>query len=228
MPTVFIVGTITIFLTRYTFYFTHPHYFVNNTPSISRTGAFAPSGDVLMVGLCFVSLLGLISWSIALLSKLEVTPKTDRLGLSLAWSATIFAWLAEVFLALLAIIDSTWNGPLHESFSIIFFLTQIISFFLETLWLYHSRRRGIGLEPELYKRGSQKIAVTYFVSFLATIMLILYLTDKSNVIVDESLIDLFFVILEYTVSTLCFAYPLFQRRELIVAWAKYDQIPEKS
>jgi len=223
MPAVFVIGTSTLFLSRLVFYHTHPHYFVDNSPTISRTAAFAPAGDVFMVGMCMVTILGYLSWGLALRSNLAPERSRDRVGCRLAWAATIVAWLAVSFLALLAIVDSNWNGKLHELFSVLFFFLQMTAFLLEAVWLKRSRRLGLVASSRAHAMGSQRTAVSLVVAGLSVILLILYLTNKSQLVSVERYVDYPFVLIEYIISVLCFAYPTAQYRELVAYWKGRDE-----
>jgi len=223
MPAVFVIGTSTLFMTRLIFYNTHPDYFVNNSPTISRTAAFAPAGDVFMVGMCIVTILGFISWGIALQSNLVLERSRDQVGRRLAWAATIMAWLAVSFLALLAIVDSNWNGRLHEIFSICFFFLQMVSFLLEAAWLRRSRRLGLVTSSRAHAMGTQRTAVSLLVAGLSVALLILYLTHKSHLVSVERYVDYPFVLIEHTISVLCFAYPTAQYRELVAYWKEREE-----
>lgn len=211
-------GLMTLFATRYIFYITHPEFFINRTPSISRAAAFDPASDVFMVGMCLASFCGVITWSMVLRSNLSSQRSKDQIADCLAWGAAILGVLAVLFLSLLAIIDSNWNGPLHELFSIFFFFLQIISFLCDAAWLRRARHKGLTTSHYVRRLGTHKILISVLLASLGVLFFILYVMDKTNIFLDEQILDLAFVTVEYVIGILCFIYPVAQYREQSAFW----------
>lgn len=211
-------GLITLFLTRYIFYTTHPEYFIGATPSISRVAAFDPASDVFMLGMCLASFCGLIGWFIVLKSNLSSYRSKDHIGRCLARATAALGILAVLFLTLLAIVDSNWNGPLHELFSICFFLLQILAFMCDAIWLKRARHYGLTVPNHVHRFGTYKIVISLILAGLGVLFLLLYLLDNNNIFTDEQNLKLTFVIVEYAIAVLCFIHPIAQYREQSAFW----------
>lgn len=221
-----ICGLFTLFLTTVLFYISHPEYFQKSLPSISRAAAFSPSRDVFAVGMCVVAFLGIISMLIVLHSNSSPYRTHDRTGRILNWSIFVFCIAANIFLVLLAIVNSNWNGPLHDLFSVLFFFTMIIGYTLDSIWLlYERKQRYYRFTPldHVHRMGSHKLGITALLVVLGTVMFILYVVDKSNILADDRAIHVVFVWFEYTVASLCFLLPVTQYREQTAFWYAHSE-----
>lgn len=202
-----VFGAATVFITRWIFSFTHPDYFVGAGPTISRTAAFAPSGTFFTIGMCLTSVCAALTWFVVLRANV-LRPRVVGGGArALAALAVLTGWLAALFLALLSIVDSNWNGPLHEKFSIAFYASQVLSFALDTVW----QARFLKVRT---KGGARKTFLFAVIFVLSAVFLGLYLVDKADILASESLLDAVFVPVEYVLSLLCFAYAAALRWEL--------------
>lgn|GEM_PF-6923033 len=214
-----ICGLSTLFLTMSLFYISHPEYFQKGLPSISRAAAFEPSREVFAVGMCVASLFGVIMWLIVLRSNSSAYRTQDRTGRIMVWFTAVFGIAASTFLVLLAIVNSNWNGPLHELFSLLFFFAMIIAYILDAAWLLRARRCDSFNPPKyVHRLGSQKVGFTALLVGLGIVMFMFYLLDKSNILANDRAIKTVFGFLEYLVGALCFLIPITQYREQTAFW----------
>jgi hypothetical protein len=214
-----ICGLSTLFLTMSLFYISHPEYFQKGLPSISRAAAFEPSRDVFAVGMCVASFFGVITWLIVLRSNRSAYRTQDRTGRTIVWFTAVFGIAASILLVLLAIVNSNWNGPLHELFSILFFFVMIITYILDAAWLLRARRyNGFNPPKHVHRLGSQKLGLTGLLVGLGIVMFTFYLLDKSNFFINDRTIKTVFGFLEYLVGALCFLIPVTQYREQTAFW----------
>lgn len=211
MPMVFILGSITLLSTRHVFSLFHPEYFLYAAgPSISRTAAFFPSSQLFAGGICITALCAAMGWTVVAFAN---APRdTSAAQARLRRSSVGCGLIAALFLALLGIVNSSWNGRLHEAFSVIFYASQVAAFLLDTLWWRHlSPTEG---NAAVRRRGREKAAVCGLIFALSALFLGLYLTDKADVLANETALDFAFVVVEYALSILCFWYSAAVYREL--------------
>jgi hypothetical protein len=219
-------GLSTLLITMVVFYISHPEYYQNRFPSISRAAAFSPSSDIFAVGMCVTAFFGLIGLFIVMHSNNSPYRTHDRTGRILIWTAGIFMITANIFLALLAIVNSNWNGSLHDLFSVLFFFTIIIAYTLDSVWLlYERKQRHYRFNPldHVYRMGSHKLGLTALLFVLGLVTFILYVVDKNNILTDERAIHGVFVWFEYTTASLCFLLPITQYREQTAFWSALSE-----
>jgi hypothetical membrane protein len=211
MPLVFVLGSATVLSTRYVFFLHHPEYFLRAAgPTISRTAAFAPSSLVFAVGICATALAAATGWTAVAFAN---APRcVDAAHARLHRAAVACGLVAALFLALLGIVNSNWNGRLHEAFSVVFYASQSFAFLFDTLWW--RRLPAASSCGAARRRGREKAAVCALIFALSTLFLALYLIDKADVLADETALDFAFVVVEYAVSLLCFWYSAAVYREL--------------
>jgi len=216
MPMVTILGTATTLLTRYVLFLHQPERFLHGAgPTISRTAAFPPGSMVFAVGICATSVCAAIAWIIVFAANAPRCPGADALQTGLRRAATACGCAAALFLALLAIVNSNWHGKLHEAFSVAFYASQVLAFLLDTLWWRRLPRfPGASGGAAARRRGSEKTAACGLIFALSAVFLGLYITDKADLLADETALDFAFVVIEYTLSILCFWYSSAMYREL--------------
>jgi len=209
LPGVFFLGTVITLLVRYILYLYHPDVFQHTTPSISRTAAFEPGSIVFTVGINITVILILISWHFVFhfnASRLRRIDKSSQGVQFLNLLAYSFGIISAIFLALLALINSAMDGPLHEIFSIVYFATQVAAFTFDFI-LWHVLVRKNGIHPDEYRHGQRKALLFIVIACVSALMLFLYLLKIYDVYHDgHQLITSAFVFFEYTTSILCFLY----------------------
>jgi hypothetical protein len=226
-----VCGLSTLLITMVLFYISHPEYYQNGFPSISRAAAFSPSRDVFAVGMCVAAFFGIISMFIVQHSNNSPYRTHDRTGRIFLWSTFLFCITANIFLALLAIVNSNWNGPLHELFSVLFFFAMIITYTLDAIWLlYQRKQRHYRFNPldHVHRMGSHKLVISALLVGLGIVMFILYVVDKSNILTDDRVIHGVFVWFEYMVAAICFLLPITQYREQTAFWYALSNEGSKS
>lgn len=66
----------------------------------------------------------------------------------------------------------------------------------------------------MLRRGREKTAACGLIFALSAVFLGLYLIDRADILADETVLDFVFVVVEYTLSILCFWYSSALYREL--------------
>jgi hypothetical protein len=215
IPSVTVLGIVTVFSTRMIFSVTHPHYFEGAGPTISRSAAFGLASELFAVGALLTSICILISWTIGLAVNGERSRGYPAWSRLLVIATVACGWSAGLLLGAVAYVNSNVNGPLHELLSLLFFSCQVAALFLDTLWNRLMDRQGAwDGYPQTRRAGWHKSLLLLVTFALAAFFLCLYVLDKSDVLADESLLDFVFVIVEYTVCVLCFSYAWFGYREV--------------
>lgn len=213
-----VFGLSGLFLTMVIFHIYHPEYVQKRTPSVSRAAAFDPSADVFTVTMCIAALCSVCMWVFVLRSNLSAYRNTNTTTLVLAWLAAALNIIAAISLALLAIVNSNWNGHLHEMFSISFFFSQIIGFIFDSSWLLYNRKNAHGPLKKAVSDRNSKLWISAILVTLGLVMLTLYLIDKNNVLTNEKNLHTAFAYTEYVICVLCYLYPLPLYREHFSFW----------
>jgi len=210
---VFLVGVPTIFLTRLVFQATRPEYFATTIPTISKSSAFAPASDVFLIGMLVVAPCIVISWWLVFrLSReraraLSAGTRQRRFYLGFAAAAAGLGVLAGLSLASLAIITLETNDPAHIVLSYAFFVSQLAAYLADTCGALLLNRALAAERGDAAKHGlGGKPALCLFVTLLGFFFLFLFLARDQGVFQNEMLAQGLYVLSEYVLATLCFAY----------------------
>lgn len=211
-PMVFLLGVPTIFLTRFVFHATRPEYFADTIPTISKSAAFAPASDVFLIGILVVSTCIVMAWLLVFrmsrerLQALAGRARHARLYRTLSAAAAGFGILAGICLALLAIITLEVQDPVHIALSYAFFITQLSAYLADSwaAWLMNRMLAAEDAGPGLSLGGKPVVCLATIL--LGLFYLFLFLTREKGLYPNEMLVQGIYVMTEYVLSTLCFAY----------------------
>ena len=214
LPLVFLIGTPSLFITRYLYKLQSPDQFVGTSPSISGTASHPPSGDFFKWTMLAVAICIVIAWPLNLIMQWRTTDTYTPLGMR-RWpikaaqvAAAALGVVAAFFLVALSFVSLGQNHDAHILYSILFYVIQVLAIVTETMSCVWLRRRT----PILAARPApaslrRRVPAASVVAAISLLFLYLYVVRDSLPPQVLYPVQLFYVFIEYTVAVLCFAYP---------------------
>ena len=208
---VFILGIITIILTRIIFYSHHPEYFLDSIPTISKSAAYAPGSYYFRVGMSIVSFCSLITWCLIYkINRLRINKllnSGDRKSVTIFFNyiSCLLGIIAAIFLALFSNITLEDHTNYHINFSKYFFFTEIFAFIIDSvccsiIYYQNSALNGIFNKKYFYFRYTLTILV------ILSSLVYLFLFENRHIFSNEYQAQLVYVIAEHVTAILCFSY----------------------
>jgi len=215
LPLVFLIGVPTLLITRWVFAQHSPNAFVGTLPSISET-ASAGLAAVIFQWAILASTVCIVTcwWLVLRMNRLRLAhlaaPGQDlRLTSALNLVASLTGMAAGVFLGLLATVNLRTGHDLHILFSVLFFVTQVGAFLLDSWCSIRLRRQCRALDgPSERIAMFGKLAVAGTTLITALFFLYMYNAKDLGVFSDRYLAQQIYVASEYLLAILSFAYPL--------------------
>lgn len=215
LPLVFLIGVPTLLITRRVFEAHSPNAFVGTLPSISETASAGLAAVIFKWAILAATVCIVTCWSLVLrmnrhrLAHLALPGQDLRLTGALNLAASLIGMAAGLFLGLLATVNLRSGHDLHILFSVLFFVTQVGAFLLDTWCSIRLRRQCRALDgpPErIAMIGKLAVAGTT----LTTALFFLYMYNAKDVgaFGDRYLAQQIYVASEYLLAILSFAYPL--------------------
>jgi hypothetical protein len=214
LPLIFVLGTSSLFVTRYIYWLYHPEEWVGTLPSISGTASEPPASTFFLAMMVAAALCIVISWSLALgmyLQRLRLVRQSDdraRLAM-LSVAACGTGMVAGLSLGALAIVSLRDGHDFHIDASYAFFISQVLSFLLEGACAVAVRRACPGLDGPVERRAV-RVKLIAGLTILVCALFFLFMYHVRDYLAPASLYPAqqIYVASEYVVALLCFAYPL--------------------
>lgn len=195
-------GIATLLVTRYIAYIYHPEVFEKSLPTISKAASLDVATQIFAIAMPLIALCVLFVWYMGFLATRErittlvnhkAAPKLhglNRIALTLGFSSAIF-------MALLAIVSLKDNNQWHMYFSYGFFISQVLSFAVDSFVLIQIRKHvanerikhGLGFDLRPW------LGIALFINALFFYFMYLYKNDP--LLVDFALTRPLYVGSEY-------------------------------
>jgi hypothetical protein len=218
-PAVFVMGVTALALSRVLFYIFHPSGFVGTLPSISETISVTPGSTAFQSLMCAIAPCIVIFWLTNFsqvrvqIGSLAASGRSTALATGLNIAACATGLLAGGMLAGLTAIKlhdghiaHHWHILLSEGF----YSSQVISFLFDAACAM-ARRDGSGNPAQA---RSLRLRLVIGPTATVTALMFLYLYVWREIVPDPLLSQAIYVACEYTLATLCFAYPVAAYPEL--------------
>jgi len=215
LPLVFLIGTPTLLITRYVYWLHYPQEFVGTSPTISGTASVAPTSDIFQWAILAAVVCIIVTWSLELgmvRHRLRTHLPEGPTRADLWTTNTLACWFgiaAGIFLGALAVVDLGSGNSQHMLYSVLFFVTQVLAFVLDSLGGVKLRRLCPGLtHPSerlaiVGKIGLAGISLTGGLFFL-----FIFAAKDIGLFADRYAVQQVYVLAEYGLCILLFAYPL--------------------
>lgn len=210
---VFYLGVFTVAATMLGFYEVNPGYFDRSVPTISRAGSFPPVSYFFAIGMVIVALCIFVTWSLArrsqkdwierLISNPKQAARANRINEFAAFSGCF----AGFCLGAMGVISLEISNFLHMALSWGFFLSQILSFMLDT-YLSLTLRRESRSRPGAEYDPNRRPWVCLIVCVVGLMFLFMFYAKDEHVFADRMVAQWIFVSGEYTVAFFSFYYSL--------------------
>jgi len=148
LPLFITIGGITaILLTRYVAYIYHPEVFAQSLPTVSKTASLDVASQLFAYTIPIIAICVLFAWYLGFIATREriITivgekhaPRLHRLNRL----AVTLGFISAIALALLAIVSLEDNNDWHIYFSYIFFISQTLSFAVDSSVLLQIRKHA--------------------------------------------------------------------------------------
>lgn len=215
LPLVFLIGVPTLLITRWVFAQHSPDAFVGTLPSISETASAGLAAMIFKWAILAATVCIVTCWWLVLrmnrlrLAHLALPGQDLRLTGALNLLASLIGMAAGMFLGLLATVNLRTGHDLHILFSVLFFVTQVGAFLLDTWCSIRLRRQCLALDGPAERAAMiGKLAVAGTTLTTALFFLYMYNAKDLGVFGDRYLAQQIYVASEYLLAILSFAYPL--------------------
>jgi len=210
---VFYLGVFTVAATMLAFYAVNPAYFERSVPTISRAGSYPPVSYFFATGMVLVAFCIFVTWSLArrahkdwidrVIEDPALAARAHRLNEIAAFSGSF----AGFCLGSMGVISLEISNFMHMALSWGFFVSQILSFMIDTrlsLMLRRESRSRPG--PDYDPNGRQWVCL--IVCVFGLMFLFMFYAKDDHVFADRMFAQWIFVIGEYTVAFFSFYYSL--------------------
>lgn len=214
LPSVFLIGVPSIFITRSLYFGAYPDEFVMDSPTISGTASKGVASEFFAYSMMVVTGCIFVSWALNLfmssdrLSRLPQDQRSHTLTFLSRFSC--FAGVvAGIFLCMLGLYTLKNGHDVHMFSSWAFYIAQVLAIVLDTILVFWIVR----LQPEHYgpvEQFGRRARVILGSCIFACSLVFLFMYEVRDFLSQDYRYpaQLIFVLSEYTVAILCFAYPL--------------------
>jgi hypothetical protein len=219
VPAVFVIGVTALAVSWGLFYVYHPDGFIGTLPSISETISKTPGSIVFQLLMCVVTPCIVVSWLLNFnatkghLASLAARDENVRMARGLNIAACTVGILAGVLLASLSAVklhsghvSHVWHIWLSEGF----YSTQVTAFLIDGACAV-LRRKG---QTNSAQARSLRARLAVGIAAVVAALVFLYLYVSRHDFADAWLAQAIYVTCEYTLATVCFAYPMAAYPEL--------------
>lgn len=212
---IFAVGAPSLIVTRYLYWLTRPEVFLTTTPSISGTASEPPSSEFFFWAASVIVVLLFVAWTLNAMMNAgrlsAAVPRPSRINgpAILNLLASLVGYAAAIFLFLLAFYPLRSGHDMHISASWGFYICTALSITLDTggtAWLQRSYPDAVTPVERLGLKLRALIAV--LVVLFSFFFLYLYLARDYALPTDKYTLQVIYVVTEYIVIFLFFAYPM--------------------
>lgn len=211
---VFYLGVVTVAATDLVFYAVNPGYFDRSVPTISRAGSFAPANYLFATGMVLVAVCIFVTWSIARRTHRDWIAKTIRDPAQAARlnvlneSAAAAGCFAGVCLGAMGVVSLEISNFTHMALSWGFFVSQILSFVLDTKLSLTLRRESRSRSDGPVYDPNGRHWVCLVVCLFGLLFLFMFYAKDEHVFADRMVAQWMFVIGEHIVAFFSFYYSL--------------------